>query len=251
MLPQILKNTLRRFGVDLVRYRPQPPFPPDFSPREVEIIRSVTPYTLTSAERLFALIQAVRYVLTANIPGSIVECGVWRGGSMMAAAQVLQDYQVSDRDLYLFDTYEGMVEPTAVDVTLSNKLAVDAFAKRKITTSSSDWCNASFDEVRENMAKTGYATDRIHLVKGKVEDTVPQAAPETIALLRLDTDWFESTRHELLHLYPRLVSGGVLILDDYGHWQGARKATDEFLAAEQIHLLLNRIDYTGRICIKP
>jgi O-methyltransferase len=251
MLTNVLKNTLRRFGVDLVRYRPQPPFPPDFLPREVEIIRSVTPYTMTSAERLFALVQAVQYVLTANIPGSIVECGVWRGGSMMAAAQVLQDCQISDRDLYLFDTYEGMVEPTEVDVNLSHKIAFDEFAKRKINTASSDWCHASLDEVRENIAKTGYDLNRIHFIKGKVEDTIPQAAPDTIALLRLDTDWFESTRHELIHLYPRLVSGGVLIIDDYGHWQGARKATDEFLAAEGIHLLLNRIDYTGRICIKP
>jgi hypothetical protein len=88
-------------------------------------------------------------------------------------------------------------------------------------------------------------------VRGKVEDTLPAQAPEQIALLRLDTDWYESTRHELEHLYPRLVSGGVLIIDDYGYWQGARQATDEYFAGRGIHLLLNRIDITGRIAIKP
>lgn len=251
MVAKVLKNTLRRFGVDLVRYRPQPPFPPDFSPRDVEIMRMVRPYTMTSPERLFALMQAIQYVVTANIPGSIVECGVWRGGSMMAAAQTLRDCQATDRDLYLFDTYEGMVEPTAADVTLSNKVAAATFAQTKITDDSSAWCNASLAEVSGNIAKVGYPTERLHLIKGKVEETIPDAAPAQIALLRLDTDWYESTRHEFIHLYPRLVSGGVLILDDYGHWQGARKATDEFLAAEGVHLLLNRIDYTGRIAIKP
>jgi O-methyltransferase len=88
------------------------------------------------------------------------------------------------------------------------------------------------------------------LVKGKVEDTVPKNAPEKIALLRLDTDWYESTRHELVHLFPRLVPGGVLIIDDYGHWQGARKAVDEYIAGNQVKILLNRVDYTGRIGVK-
>jgi hypothetical protein len=90
----------------------------------------------------------------------------------------------------------------------------------------------------------------VRLVKGKVEDTVPKNAPEEIALLRLDTDWYESTRHELVHLFPRLVPGGVLIIDDYGHWQGARKAVDEYIAGNQVKILLNRVDYTGRIGVK-
>jgi hypothetical protein len=90
----------------------------------------------------------------------------------------------------------------------------------------------------------------VRLVKGKVEDTVPKNAPEKIALLRLDTDWYESTRHELVHLFPRLLPGGVLIIDDYGHWQGARKAVDEYIAGNQVKILLNRVDYTGRIGVK-
>jgi hypothetical protein len=88
-------------------------------------------------------------------------------------------------------------------------------------------------------------------VKGKVEDTIPRAAPKQIALLRLDTDWYESTYHELKHLYPRLVPGGVLILDDYGHWEGARRAVDQYFEEERIRLFLHRIDYAGRLAIKP
>ncbi len=101
------------------------------------------------------------------------------------------------------------------------------------------------------MAKVGYPANRLHYVRGKVEETVPAQAPQQIALLRLDTDWYESTRHELKHLYPRLSSGGVLIVDDYGHWKGSRQATDEFIAETPEFGLLTRIDYTGRLSVKP
>jgi hypothetical protein len=97
---------------------------------------------------------------------------------------------------------------------------------------------------------TGYPAERVHLVRGPVEETLPAAAPERLALLRLDTDWYASTRHELEHLYPRLVDGGVLIVDDYGHWQGARQAVDEYFAGTAPPPLLHRIDYTARIGVK-
>ena len=96
----------------------------------------------------------------------------------------------------------------------------------------------------------GYPAERIHFVQGKVEETIPRVLPERIALLRLDTDWYESTRHELIHLYPKLCAGGVLVLDDYGHWQGSRKAVDEWMAQTGTRMLLNRVDYTGRIAVK-
>jgi O-methyltransferase len=97
----------------------------------------------------------------------------------------------------------------------------------------------------------GYPEEQIHFVEGPVEETVPGSAPAELALLRLDTDWYESTKHELEHLYPRLARGGVLILDDYGYWQGARRAVDEYLAGLDSPLLLNRIDHTARIALKP
>ena len=101
--------------------------------------------------------------------------------------------------------------------------------------------------MRRTVAATGYPMDRERFVPGPVEETLPAAAPETIALLRLDTDWYESTRHELVHLFPRLRPGGVLIVDDYGHWSGAKHSVDEYFSGTGQHILLNRIDYTGRM----
>src|SRR5690606_24776929 len=101
-----------------------------------------------------------------------------------------------------------------------------------------------------NMVSTGYPMERCHFVEGKVEDTIPATVPDRISLLRLDTDWYESTRHELEHLWPLLQPGGVLIIDDYGHFEGARKAVDEYFLDRSDAPLLNRIDYTGRIAIK-
>jgi hypothetical protein len=100
------------------------------------------------------------------------------------------------------------------------------------------------------MRDTGYDSEKVFFVKGKVEETLPAHAPDRISLLRLDTDWYESTYHELTHLYPRLTVGGVLIIDDYGHWAGARRAVDDFIGKNKLRLLLNRVDYTGRICVK-
>jgi O-methyltransferase len=223
---------------------------PDVPEADLAIYRAVEPYTMTSPERIYALIQAVQYLAENEIPGAMVECGVWKGGSMMAAALTLLRLGKRDRDLYLFDTFEGMPQPGARDVAYDGRSAAIDFDRTRTSADSSDWCNAPMQAVREALQSTGYPESRIHLVKGKVEDTIPGAAPAVIALLRLDTDWYESTRHELEHLFPRLSEGGVIIIDDYGHWQGARQATDEYLARTRVRLLLNRIDYTARIGVK-
>ena len=204
---------------------------------------------MTSIERVFALRQAIRYILDHNIPGDIVECGVWKGGSMMAVAKSLLECGSGDRTLYLFDTFEGMTEPTEADKDFTGELAADLLKKSEKATAWI-WAYASKAEVSHNMRDTGYDTSNTVIVRGKVEETLPGSAPDTIALLRLDTDWYESTYHELLHLYPRLSVGGVLIIDDYGHWGGARRAVDQYIKEHNLKLLLNRVDYTGRICVK-
>jgi hypothetical protein len=109
----------------------------------------------------------------------------------------------------------------------------------------------ALEEVVGNLASTGYPVERSYFIKGLVEETVPDQAPARIALLRLDTDWYRSTLHELDHLFHRISPGGVLIVDDYGHWRGAKEAVDEFFSGSGVHLLLNRIDYTGRIAVVP
>jgi hypothetical protein len=230
---------------------PAETLPPDFDAGAAEIIRAVRPYTMTSPERLFSLIEAVRYVAAARIPGSFVECGVWRGGSMMAAALALRECSETSRELYLFDTFEGMSAPTEHDVAIDGKSAAALLQAPRSTDPDSPWCYATLPDVQAALARTGYPDARVHFVQGRVEDTLPARAPKAIALLRLDTDWYESTRHELEHLYPALSPGGVLVIDDYGHWAGCRKAVDEYFGSRGIKLLLNRVDYTGRIAIKP
>lgn len=246
------RGWVRRLGFDLVRVSDEPaPPPPDADPAAAAIIRAAQPYTMTSPERLYAFIQGVRHVCAAGIPGDIVECGVWRGGSMMAAARTLLECGGSARELHLFDTFEGMSAPGAQDVAIDGRAASALLREQDRGDPKSAWCCATLEEVRQVMSASGYPSSRVHFVQGKVEETLPAAAPERIAVLRLDTDWYESTRHELEHLYPRLVPGGVLIIDDYGHWAGCRKAVDEYFASRKPPILLNRIDYTGRIAIKP
>jgi hypothetical protein len=203
---------------------------------------------MTAPEKLYGLILATRYVARHNIPGAFVECGVWRGGSMQAVALTLLEQGVSDRDLHLFDTFAGMPPPTDKDRRHDGQPAQDLLATSD--RSSKVWAAATLDDVRAGLEETGYPTQRVHYHEGMVEETIPDAAPETVALLRLDTDWYESTRHELEHLYDRLSPGGVLILDDFGYWEGARQATEEFLARTSEPLLLLPAA-SGRIAVKP
>jgi O-methyltransferase len=248
MIKTAIHKSFRIFGLDLVRFNPQAQeYPPDFRSDEIGIIRAVQPWTMTSAERIYALIHAVRYVSANNIAGAIVECGVWKGGSMAAIARTLLQLQDVSRDLYLFDTFEGMSEPTAQDLDYSGKQAAEL-----LLTDRGTMCgDAPLESVKKVLNDTGYPMEKIHFVAGKVEDTIPASAPESISLLRLDTDWYESTKHELVHLFPRLALRGPIIIDDYGHWKGARQACDEYFADNRIPILLNRIDYTGRIALKP
>lgn len=222
--------------------------PADYDDEAKEIIRAVKPYTMTSPERLNAFILATRHVVRHGIPGDIVECGVWRGGSMQACAKALLAAGDTERDLYLFDTYEGMTPPTEEDLRRDGKSAEELL--RVQGKDRPIWAVASLDDVKAGFAKVPYPEERVHYVRGKVEDTVPGQAPEQISVLRLDTDWYASTRHELEHLYGRLVSGGVLLIDDYGYWQGSRQAVDEFMDKTGERLLLLRMD-EGRIAVKP
>jgi O-methyltransferase len=222
--------------------------PPHYEDEVRAIVRTVRPRTMTAHEKLHALIVATRHVVDHGIAGDIVECGVWRGGSMQAVAHALLGRGVTDRELHLFDTFAGMPEPTEEDRALDGTPAAQLLASSP--RDANIWAVASLEDVREGMAETGYPAERIRYCVGKVEDTIPEHAPDQIALLRLDTDWYESTRHELVHLYARVPPGGVLIFDDYSVWQGARKAVDEFIATTGEPLLLVPIA-AGRIAVKP
>lgn len=240
---------MRKAGLDVVRFPSTEPAPTDLSPEFQTIVTETRPLTLSSVHRLASTLDAVRYVVLNGIKGDLAECGVWRGGNMVVAARTLKALGDESRKLFLYDTYEGMTPPSKEDVDYSGATAELLLAQTEKGTDI--WCEASIEDVRENMRRTGYPESLVNLVKGPVESTIPATIPDQLAILRLDTDWYESTKHELDHLYPRLVSGGILIIDDYGHWQGARQAVDEYFARQNLKPLLSRIDYTCRIMIKP
>lgn len=222
----------------------------DMDPEFASICNKCIGETMTSVERLYALYKAVRYITQARIAGDFVECGVWRGGSVMMMAESLRLEGETSRQLYLYDTFEGMPPPSEYDTDVWGASAANLLASSPRTEDSKLWAVAPIDVVKENLLSTNYPPDRFNLVSGRVENTLPAIIPDKIALLRLDTDWYESTLHELIHLYPRLEPGGVIIVDDYGHWRGARRAVDEYFGIAGPKILLNRIDYTGRIGVK-
>jgi O-methyltransferase len=252
-MKRLIRSAFRACGFDIKRYRPGSegaPLPPDLSGGDRAIIERIAGYTMTNVERQVALIQAVRHLVRHKIDGCLVECGVWRGGSSMAVALTLTQEGDTSRDLHLFDTFEGMTPPKDVDRAVDGTLAQTRF-DRDLDKASWGWAVAGIDEVRQNMRSTDYPQDRVRYVKGPVETTIPSHAPAgPIALLRLDTDWYDSTKHELTHLFPLLREGGILIIDDYGHWEGAKKAVDEYFAAYGRPFYLHRIDSTGRLIVK-
>ncbi|MBU0766915.1 TylF/MycF family methyltransferase [Patescibacteria group bacterium] len=215
----------------------------------LEIFESCKNFTMTSKERMYALYKATRQVIEYSVPGDFVECGVWKGGSAMIMAYTLIELNATNRKIYLYDTFEGMTEPKECDFrALDNAKAWDEWSNNQ-KINHNGWCYAPMNEVKSNMTSTGYPEENIIYVKGKVEETIPKRMPEKIAILRLDTDWYESTLHELTHLYHLLPQNGVLIIDDYGYWAGAKKATDEYFG--KFKIVFNRIDDTGIIAIKP
>jgi O-methyltransferase len=212
------------FNQALLAGRGLPAHLPDSFRRQVERQR---PYTMVPWQGLFFTWQAIRHVIRHAIPGAIVECGVWRGGCARLMAETLAEAGIKDRDIWLYDTFAGMTEPTVLDRRVSDLDTAEKW-RRMQRGGHNEWAFAPRAAVEAALRDCPYPFERFRLVQGDILRTVPAAMPERIALLRLDTDWYESTRHELEHLWPRLAPGGVLIVDDYGTWAGARKAADEF-----------------------
>lgn len=220
----------------------------------IEAFAKIEPHSITASlgpVPPWALYKAIEYVVKNNVPGDIVECGVWNGGSMLLAALALIHFGDTSRKIYLYDTFEGMPEPDPeMDKSWDGQSAHEEW--RESVAVKGRWgYGGSVEMVYEVMRSSGYPLENIIFVKGMVETTIPSVAPKHIALLRLDTDLYQSTYHELVHLYPRLSRGGVLILDDYGYFQGAKVATDQYFAENNLAPLLNRVDVSVRVSIKP
>lgn len=221
----------------------------DITKYEFELFNLVQPYTMTSLERVISLIRATNYILDKSIKGDFVECGVWRGGSAMIIAKILVDRQIRDRKILLYDTFDGMVEPADVDKTY-NGIPARKLMKEESKQQSVVWAYSPLEEVKSNIEKTGLDLKQVKFIQGDVSQTLLSNVPHEISLLRLDTDWYESTKLELEILFPKVTQNGLIIIDDYGHWEGCKMAVDEFFSKLDEPYFLNRIDYTGRLIIK-
>ena len=259
---RLIKRGLEKLGFELSRIQlEQEKFSPDYmsfndidrkviSKEFFEIYEECHQYTMTSIEKMYSLYEAVNYIIARGIEGDFIECGVWKGGSAMLIAHVLNRLGVQDRKIYLYDTYEGMSPPTEEDVHILSGLSASEILERDYGGNSSLWCHAGISETKSNMESTSFPMSKIEFIKGRVEDTIPETIPKNIALLRLDTDFYESTLHELEYLYPLLSPGGIVLFDDYGFWEGQKKAVDQYFKTNNIRQLLHRIDYSGRIAQK-
>lgn len=195
---------------------------------DCEIIEAVKPFTSVSTERIVNVLTLIERVVRENTQGDLAEVGVWKGGLIMAMALKCKQLGVS-RTIHVYDTFTGMTPPTYDDVDLDGHRAQDIFHHVQ--------CYVSFDEVKRNIDSVGYPHIVYHV--GDITQTDPTTFP-TFALLRLDTDWYESTKFELTHMEPRVSPYGFIIVDDYGHWKGSKKAVDELSPYN-----LQMIDYTG------
>ena len=203
---------------------------------------------MTSKERVVSLEAAVRYLCAYVITGDMVECGVAAGGSVMAMAVTLLDLGKSDRGLWLYDTFKGMPALTEHDIGCFDTPAMKLFNKRH--NQEGEWIRFSVEDVKTNVLSTGYPEAQFHFVQGKVEESLLKTVPERIALLRLDTDWYESTKSEMETLFPRVAPGGLILLDYNFRWMGSRKAVDEYIAQNGIRIFWTRIDDHSVIGVK-
>lgn len=214
-----------------------------------EIFAAARQYTMTPKVRMFALYEACRHVVLAGIHGDFVECGVWRGGSSIVAALTFERIAGPHhgRRIFLYDTFEGMAPPTDIDVDVGGTRAAAYIAQYG---DDGKWVYCDEPEVARNFEAAGVRDSELVFVRGRVEETIPGRAPRHIGVLRLDTDWYESTIHEFRHLWPRLADDGICIVDDYGFWAGARAATDEYFAGRGEITFLHRIDAEARLIVK-
>lgn len=254
MIKKYLKRFLYKNGYKIVNLKDNSKrYPVEFNSKEREIFDFIInqKFTMVSNERLISTMLSTKYILENEIEGDFVECGVWRGGNSIAMKFLIEQYK-SSKKVFLFDTFGGMTKPTNDDTRITDN--TDAFEKYNDLNKDThnEWCFSPLEEVQENFIKTGLNLENLVFVKGPVESTLNENKnlPKKISLLRLDTDWYESTKIGVEKLFPLISKNGILLLDDYGHWGGAKKAIDQYFNKNNLMHIKSYVDYTGRKIIK-
>jgi len=252
---RLRKSIFKKFGLQVVplENKPLQYHYPEATEFEINLAKLCSKFSLTGYDRLFCLIRAIEHINHNNLEGDFVECGVWKGGNLILFQKMIERLNLKNKKIYGYDTFEGMSEPTDFDAdTFMGGLK----AKEHMNLQPKDinvdniHAYAPLDMVKSIYSGNTDKNNNLTLVKGKVEDTLkdPKNVPEKISILRLDTDWYESTKVELEILYPRLIKNGILIIDDYGEWSGSRKATDEYFKDKKITMF--KIDRGARLIFK-
>ncbi len=194
-----------------------------------------TAETMIEMPRMDQLHAAIRDVLTHNVPGDFIECGVWRGGATIFMRAALEAYGDSARRVWAADSFEGLPKP--------NPALYPADQGDRLWTMTE--LAVGVHQVKANFDRYGLLDDRVQFLVGWFKDTLPSAPIEKLAVLRVDADLYESTTQALEYLYPKLSAGGYCIIDDYGAVASCRKAVEDFRARHGIRDELQRIDDTG------
>lgn len=251
---RLFKSFFKKIGYDLSKlekYSLDKNFP-ELTTFEKKIFGDISEYTMTSPERIFALMKSIEFIRKKNVQGDFVECGVWRGGNLILFQKYIEKFKLKKK-IFAFDTFSGMTDPQTFDKTFDNKSAKELLNKlnyKEINRKNNILiAECSKKDVYKNFQKFSKNNNLI-CIEGNVEKTLKNKKnlPKKISILRLDTDWYESTKIELEKLYPLLQKNGILIIDDYGYWKGARKAVDEYFLNKNV--VMFKIDFTGRIIIK-
>ena len=251
-MKKFIKKCLKKLGYEIKKSNKNQDFynfPPEITLIDKEAIKQSEEFSMTGRLRMWSLIQSIKYVIKNNIEGDIVECGVWRGGNLILSQKILASLGINKKKIYGFDTFEGMTEPQDIDIDMHGRKSSDLMSKtKKINNQKDIWAYCDFETVSKNI-ENNTTFNSINLIKGDVKNTlIDNNLPKKISILRLDTDWYESTKIELEKLYPLLSTGGILIIDDYGQFKGCKKAVDEFFADNK--LFFHYIDYSCRLIVK-
>jgi O-methyltransferase len=194
-----------------------------------------TAHTMIGVKRLAHLQRCIEDALRDGVPGDLIETGVWRGGATILMRGALKAYGVTDRTVWVADSFGGLPPPNLVKYPQDAKMDLHTYSSLAV----------SLEQVQANFARYGLLDEQVRFVKGWFRDTLPNLPAERLAVARLDGDMYESTMDALMHLYPKLSVGGYLVVDDYGAIGECRQAVNDYREREGISEEIRPIDVSG------